>query len=173
MQSAYRQHHSIETALTCVGNDTLLSLDQGKAKVMVLLDLSAAFDTVDHATIISRLDHDFSIKGNALGWFKSYLNNRMQYTIISDASSPGIKLTCGVPQGSVLGPQLFILYTVPRSAVARKHGLKCHFYADDTQLYITLEPDKCSLNSTPERIEKCIEEMEAWMRSNFLKLNGE
>ena len=104
---------------------------------MVLLDLSAAFDTVDHATILSRLEHDFSIKGNALEWFRSYLNNRMHYTIISDASSPGIKLMRGVPQGSMLGPQLFSLYTVPLAAIARKHGLKCHFYADDTQLYIT------------------------------------
>ena len=141
--------------------------------VMVLLDLSAVFDTVDHATILSRLEHDFSIKGNALEWFRSYLNYRMQYTIISDASSPGIKLMCGVPQSSVLGPQLFSLYTVPPAAIARKHGLKCHFYADDTQHYITLEPDTCSLNSTRERIEKCIEEIAAWMGSNFLKLNGD
>ena len=172
-QSVYRQHHSIETALTCVSNDILLSLDQGKAVVMVLLDLSAAFDTVDHATILSRLKHAFSIKGNALKWFRSYLNNKMQYTIISDASSPGIKLTCEVPPGSVLGPQRFSLYTVPLAAIARKHGLKCHFYADDTQLYITLEPETCSLNSTLERIEKCIEEIAAWMKSNFLKLNGD
>ena len=128
MQSAYRQHHSIETVLSCVSNDILLSLDQDTAVVMVLLDLSAAFDTVDHATILSTLEFDFSIKGNALEWFRSYLNNRMQYTIISDASSPGIKLTCGVPQGSVLGPQRFSLYTVPLAAIARKHSLKCHFY---------------------------------------------
>ena len=67
----------------------------------------------------------------------------------------------------------FSLYTVPLAAIARKHGLKCHFYADDSQLYITLEPDTCSLNSTLERIEKCIEEIAAWMKSNFLKLNGD
>ena len=73
----------------------------------------------------------------------------------------------------MLGPQRFSLYTVPLAAIARKHGLKCHFYADDTQLYITLEPDTCSLNSTLERIEKCIEEIAAWMKSNFLKLNGD
>ena len=173
MQSACIQHHSIETAFKCVSNDILLSLDQGKAVVMVLLDLSTAFDTVDHATILSRLEHDFSIKGNALEWFRSYLNNKMQYTIISDASSPGIRLTCGVPQCSVLGPQLFSLYTVPLAAIARKHGLKCNFYADGTQFYITLEPDTCSLNSTLERIENSIEEIAAWMRSNFLKLNGD
>ena len=149
-----------------------VSLDQGKAVVMVLLDLSVAFDTVDHATILSRLEHDFSKKGNALEWFRSYLNNRMQYTIISDASSPGIKLMCGVPQGLVLGPQLFCLYTVPLIVIARKHGLNCHFYADDSQLYITLEPDTCSPNSTLERIEKCIEVIAAWV-SNFLKLNGD
>ena len=63
MQSAYRQHHSIETALTCLSNDILLSLDQGKTVVMVLVNLSADFHTVDHATILSRLEHDFSIKG--------------------------------------------------------------------------------------------------------------
>ena len=96
----------------------------------------------------------------------------MQYTIVSDALSPGINLTCGVPQGSVLGPKFFSLYTVPLAAIARKNGLKCHFYANDTQLYITLEPDTCSLNSTLECIEKCIEEI-AKMRSNFLKLNGD
>ena len=108
--TALRQH-------LCVSNDILLSLDHSKAAVIVVL---------------SGLKHDFSIKGNALEWFRSYLNNRMQYTIISYASSPGIKLTCGVPQGSVLGPQLFSLYTLPHAAIVRKHDLKCHFYADDT-----------------------------------------
>ena len=73
----------------------------------------------------------------------------------------------------MLGPQLFRLYTVPLAAIARKHGLKSHFYADDTQLYVTLEPDTCSLNSTLERVKKCIEELAAWMKSNFLKLNGD
>ena len=88
------------------------------------------------------------------------VNNRMQleYTIISDTSSPGAKLPCGVPQGSVLASQRFSLYTVPLVAIARKHGLKCHFYVDDTQLHITLEPATCSLNSTLELIEKYIEE---------------
>ena len=79
MQSAYKQHHSIEAALTCVSNDILLSLDQGKAVVMVLLDLSTAFDTVDRATILSRLEYDFSIKENALEWFISYLNNAVHH----------------------------------------------------------------------------------------------
>ena len=71
----------------------------------------------------------------------------------------------------MLGLQLFSLYRVILAAIARKHGSKCHFYADDTQVYFTLAPDACSLNSTLEHIEKCIEEIAAWMRSNFLKLN--
>ena len=78
-QSAYKQHHSIEAALTCVCNDILLSLDQGKAVVMVLLDLSTAFDTVDRATILSRLEYDFSKNENALEWFISYLNNAVHH----------------------------------------------------------------------------------------------
>ena len=158
-----RQHLHVSAMIFCCH-----WIKSKPAVVMVLLDLSDAFDTVDNATILSRLEHDFPIKGNALEWFRSYLNNRMQYTIISDASSPGIKLTCGVPQSSVLGPQLFSLYTVPLSAIAQNHGLKCHFYADDTQIYITLEPDTCSLNSTLERIEKCFEEIAAWMKSEYL-----
>ena len=108
----------------CVSNNIPLSLDQDIVMVMVLWDLSTLLDTVDHAAILSILEHDISIKGKALEWFRSYLNNRMQYTIISDTSSPRLKLPCGVPQGLVLGPELFSLHTLYLAAIAQKHSLK-------------------------------------------------
>ena len=126
--TALRQH------LTCDSDAILLSRNQGKAVVMILLDLSAAFNIVDYATILSRLEHDFSIKENALYWFIPYLNNKMQYTIIRDASSPWTKLTCGVPQGSVLGP--FLCIHSASYCYCTKTGLKVCFLRGWHQLYM-------------------------------------
>jgi len=111
VQSAYRQKHSTETALLRVVNDLLLSIDSGKASMLVLLDLSAAFDTVDHDILVNRLRDSFCIQDKALSWFQSYLSDRTQTVRVFDVSSKKFPLLFGVPQGTVLGPPLSIRVT--------------------------------------------------------------
>ena len=113
LQSAYKKLHSCETALTRVNNDILREIDKRSSVAMVLLDLSAAFDTVDHNILINRLNSKFGICGKALQWFKSYLSCRSQYVSINGCSSNVHSVNCGVPQDSVLGPLLYLLYTSP------------------------------------------------------------
>ena len=111
-QSAYRPGHITETVLLKVVNDLLLAMDEGKLSVLVFLDLSAAFDTIDHI-LFHRLQHVFGIQGTVLSWFRSYLTKRFKIVSTQGTHSDQIVLFCGVPQGSVLGPILFILYTQP------------------------------------------------------------
>ncbi|KXJ18376.1 RNA-directed DNA polymerase from mobile element jockey [Exaiptasia diaphana] len=103
-QSAYRPYHSCETALLRISDDILQSLDRRQCVAMLFLDLSAAFDTVDHSILLNRLRYKFGVSGSALQWFKSYLSNRHQFVSIDNVSSDSLPLGCGVPQGSVLGP---------------------------------------------------------------------
>lgn len=172
LQSAYRKNHSVETALLKVSDDILTSIDCRKAAALVLLDLSAAFDTIDHAVLLERLREDFGIEATALQWFESYLNDRRQAVVINGKLSPETTLSYGVPQGSVLGPLLFTLYITPLGSIIQRHGLSAHFYADDTQLYLTFDP---KVGGAEERaaaaISAAIEEIRCWMRRNFLKLN--
>ena len=109
-QSAYRPRHSTETALIKVTNDILTSLDQGDVTVLSLLDLSSAFDTLDHSILFNVMQNDFSITDTVLNWFKSYLTCRYQSVNICNSFSNPNSLKYGVPQGSVLGPVLFIMY---------------------------------------------------------------
>ena len=112
-QSAYRMFHSTETALLRVFNDLINALDNGNVCVLTLLDLSAAFDTIDHDILLSRLETSFGISGSVHAWFKSYLSNRTNRVKVGDNYSETTVLEFGVPQGSVLGPILFTLYTEP------------------------------------------------------------
>jgi len=138
-QSAYRQYHSTETALLRVHNDILTSIDRKEEVILVLLDLSAALDTIDHSILLNRLETRYGIKGLALNWFKSYLEGRSQSVCVDNILSEPSELICGVPQGSVLGPVLFTLYSAPLEDIIKKHNLNLMIYADDTQLYITCE----------------------------------
>ena len=133
-QSAYRKFHSTETALLRIHNDLLLASDQQKVSALILLDLSAAFDTIDHQILLTRLSSFFGFSGTALSLIQSYLSNRSQQLIIENYASAPLPVTTGVPQGSVLGPLLFSLYTSPITNVITNPNINFHLYADDAQL---------------------------------------
>ena len=112
-QLAYRPHHSTETALLKVTNDLVSAMDDGKTSVLVLLDLSAAFDTTDHEILLHHLHYVFGYGDTVLFWFQSYLENRTQTVVVHGKHSTPASIHQGVPQGSVLGPILFTLYLQP------------------------------------------------------------
>ena len=104
----------------------------------MLLDLSAAFDTVDHDILITRLKHHLGITGKALGWIQSYISGRNQFVKIGTEHSSSQNLICGVPQGSVLCPILYSLYTSPLTDIISKHNMNHHIYTDDTDEFTCL-----------------------------------
>ena len=138
-QFAYKAHHSTETALLTITKDILLSLDWGDNVFLLLLDLSVAFDKVNHSLLLSCLENWFGITGTVLQWFHSYLSGRSQFVEINDTKSSVRDLTVSVPQGSILGPILYLFYTAPLAEIIRSHELDYLFYADDTQLYISFK----------------------------------
>ena len=169
MQSAYRPHHSTETALLRVYNDISLALDRHNEVILVLLDLSSAFDTIDHAVLIDRLETRFGLDGTVLKWFASYLSNRTQSIVIDGTTSTPSCLTYGVPQGSVLGPLLFSLYVSPVEDITNAHNVQTMMYADDTQLYlITQNSDR---STGLETLEHCASDIIQWMKCNKLLCN--
>ena len=119
-----------------------MALSKGHVALLELLDLSAAFDTVDHDVLRKRLELSFGVCGTPLKWMKSYAVGRTQTVIVNRSKSSMVKLSCGIPQGSVLGPLLFVLYIKGISAIIRRRGLWNHCYADDTQIYFYCKPDE-------------------------------
>lgn len=168
-QSAYRKGHSVETAVLGVVQALLLKADEGFLSLMALLDLSAAFDTLDHSILLKRLDVTFGIRGTVLTWFKSYLHNRHQCVVIDGSMSQYNKLLYGVPQGSVLGPILFSLYSQPLTEILERYQCQYHKYADDTEVSCSGPPDNFS--SSVEIVQNCVQDVMGWMASNKLKLN--
>ena len=171
-QSAYRRHHSTETALLHVHNNIVAALDMNKATLLVMLDLSAAFDVIDHKILIDRLRESFGIRHSALDWISSYLRNRSQIVKIGQLSSKKQTLDFSVPQGSVLGPKKYCMFSRPIGNIITCHGLHYHCYADDTQVYVVVN-DHDSLNENMDRLSKCLDDISRWMKMNMLKLNEE
>ena len=165
-QSAYRPGHSTETALLKVMNDLLRSLDHGNISVLTLLDLSAAFDTTDHTILLQRFEHAFGIHDTALHWFSSYLTNRTQTVTVNNCSSALVTISCGVPQGSVLGPVLFVLYTAPLSDVMDSHSVLQHSFADDIQLKKSALPQQ--VYELIQSMQQCVYDVKSWMAHNKL-----
>ena len=178
-QSAYHTFHSMETALPKVKMDVIRALENQEVTCLVLLNLSAAFNTIDLGTLLSRMENRFAVPCATLSWFRSYLTGRTQAVVIGDILSGGCKsdyipITSGIPQGSVLGPILSTLYMVPLGDICRRNEIEFHLYADDTQIYIAFKPGvQNSKIDCIARIEKCIEEINIWMSQNLLKLNSD
>jgi Reverse transcriptase (RNA-dependent DNA polymerase) len=164
-QSAYTKLHSTETALLAVHDYLIRASSQQQVSFLCLLDLSAAFDTIDHSVILERLSSWFGISGTALNWVKSYLTSRSFYVQVRDSLSSVYQLLYGVPQGSVLGPLLFILYTTPLSTIISKSSVHHHLYADDTQLFISFSSNKFRENVS--LLENAIAAVSSWMSANL------
>ena len=169
LQSAYRRFHSTETSLLNTFDQVYTAADASKPTLLVSLDLSAAFDTIDHPTLLSRLEVGFGVSGSALSWIRSYLVDRVQHVVVGQAKSGGTLLSTGVPQGSVLGPLLFSTFTSPVGHIISSMGVHHQQYADDTQLFI-------SLNSSNQHVsvaclERCLSRLHEWFCLNGLALN--
>ena len=136
-QSAYRPFHSTETALLKVQSDILLNMDDQKVTLLVMLDLSAAFNTIDHSILLETLSSGLGVGGTALKWFTSYLSQRTQQVQIKGTLSEKKQLTTGVPQGSCLGPVLFTIYVADLFQIIEKHLPEAQGYADDHQVYLS------------------------------------
>ena len=168
-QSAYRKYFSTETALLRIQNDLNLAKHRHQVSALLLLDLSAAFDTIDHDILISRLSSTFGISNSALSLLTSYLTGRSQSVCIDQTFSPEVPLLHGVPQGSVLGPLLFTLYTTPLSELLDNSSVQFHLYADDTQLYISF--DSSDSERALRNVSDTLDLVYKWFCVNRLSVN--
>ena len=147
-------------------------MDQQEVTLLVLLDLSAAFDTIDHEILFDTLESEFGVIGNALKWIKSFLSHRKQRVNVKQEFSTKFTMSCGIPQGSCLGPVLFLLYTSQLFQTIDKHLPSSHGYADDTQLYLSFSPgSQVVQDQAIQIISNCIDEVRAWLVSRKLMFN--
>jgi len=168
-QSAYTKFHSTETALLALYDHLIRASTRQNITCLCLLDLSAAFDTIDHAILLQRLTNWFGITGPAHSWLQSYLTSRSFSVLANGFKSASTSLSCGIPQGSVLGPLLFILYTTPLSSLLSSTTVSHHLYADDTQLFISFLPSQYS--TSINQLQSVFSQVSSWMSANLLSLN--
>ena len=163
-----RVNHSTETALLKIHNDISRAISFRQKVGLVSLDLSAAFDTLNHDILLGRL-RSIGLSDSALIWFRSYLSGRTSTVRINNQYSPASDCTTGVPQRSVLRPLFFTIYFLPLAEIMAKHGVHFHMYADDTKLYLDFCPeDEVFAYAT---IAGCAKEMKSWLSDNFLLLD--
>ena len=172
-QHGFRKLHSTETATLEFTDKIIQHLDSGNLPVAIFIDLSKAFDTIDHQILLNKL-HYYGIRGTALHWFKSYLSNRTQYVQFEDVSSSKMFLSTGVPQGSILGPLLFIIYVNDICFASNK--FKYILYADDTSIESPLCNFTFSSSSTGDMLSESINTelslINNWFIVNKLSLNS-
>ncbi len=166
-QSGFRREYSTETALHSVTEALRIVKADSKLSILILLDPSAAFDTVNHQILLSTLS-SLGITGIPLHWFESYLTGKSFKVARGGKRSRAHQLVTGVPQGSVLGPLLLSTYTTSLGPIIQAHGISYHCYADDTQLYLLFRPDDSTVSA---QILGCLADISAWMKEHQLQLN--
>ena len=169
-QHGYKAFHGTETMLLKVVNDVLIGFDSNTATILLLIDLSAAFDTVDIVKLLDILEKDIGIKGTALEWFNSFLTGRTQCVKIENSLSDVLPVLFGVPQGSVLGPILFNIYTSSLSHVIRNFGFSTSGYADDNNAYESFSLT-FQFQVVTKRLPELLNQINEWMNLFFLKMN--
>ena len=169
-QSGYKPKHSCETLLMRVTNDIIVNLDKSKCTIMLLLDLSAAFDTVDHAVLLRLLWSELGFRGTVYEWFVAFLSGRRQAVNIDGQKSDFKYNACGVPQGSVMGPFLFNIYVRNLIMMLESLGFTIHGYADDHQVLFSFQID-FQVAVVRNSIPNCLDHIATWMNKHFLKLN--
>ena len=145
----------------------LCSLDKKKFVVLIALDLSAAFDTVDHSKLCDIHENRLGVKKKALSWIKSYLSDRTQRVLINGVFSNYIKLKVGVLQGSVLGPFLFSIYLIPLRDILNEIDVDYHIYAEDSTLYFTID----NVEAGTMKAQQVVYRVHEWFSSMNLKMN--
>ena len=161
-----RRGHNTETALLRMLNDIYLAADKGSRTMLLQLDLSSAFDTLDISTMLRRLRFTFGVSGPALNWISSYMVHRQQSVRVGQQQSSTFDCKYGVPQGSVLGPMLFTLYVAPLAKIILSQGINHTQYADDVQLYISLNDTKAL-----STLSDCFVVVQHWLDVNGLSMN--
>src|SRR5678816_575951 len=171
LQSGFRKYHSTESLITGLLADVFSAVDQGHVALLALFDVSAAFDTVDHAILLERLSKSFGIADSALRWFRSFLSDRSLSVVFGSTRSPWTFIPYGLPQGSVLAPLLYILYTADLSDILTLKGVSAHQYADDTQAFA--HGPASTAASLVVRVLEATTTLDLWMSSNRLRLNSD
>jgi hypothetical protein len=170
--SAYKKQHSTETLLVKIHSDIMNNMDNQQITLLVLLDLSAAFDTVNLDILSEIFEYRFNIKENVLEWFQSYLTDRDQRILINNKLSDTYKLKVGVPQGSCAGPVAFLGYLSSLYDIIEKHIPHVGGYADDNQLYLEFQPcGREAQDDAVSKMQECISDVRTWMLTHKLKIN--
>ena len=163
-QYGFRSNRSTSLAVIDFVENISTAIDEKQPSIGVFIDLRKAFDTIDHSLLLQKMER-YGIRGVTHNWLRSYLNNRFQYVNINNTESHLRRVTCGVPQGSVLGPKLFILYLNENFTVS--NNLKIVTFADDTNLFCSGEDMKELLKT----VEREIIKLKKWFDRNKLSLN--
>jgi len=169
-QSAYHPFHSTETAVVGILNDMITAVDSGRIGALMLLDLSAAFDTIDHSVLLDVLYRRFAITGKALAWFDAFLSDRYQTVHFGGTASDDTTLLFGVPQGSVLGPKVFSQYVEDVEDSFRRHNIHHHLFADDMQGHSSSLPKDAAIVTT--QLSNCAKDICNWCEARRLQLNA-
>jgi hypothetical protein len=168
-QSAYRKFNSTETILSKITSDLISRVADGEMVLISVLDMSAAFDTVDHNHLLTKLEVEFGFRGNVLKWLHSYLIDRQYSVSFNNSTSKDQPALHGVPQGSVLGPLLFNLYTNKLESIIHNLGFNTYCYADDRLIFKSCPTDK--QDSLTQEMVSCVIDISSWMSANMLMIN--